>query len=190
LQYAKLAAPRPDRMTPEGSIAADPRSGALSDLRRAVQALRLLVRSPDDLAELSVIDAALLRLSQPARSTGIGIADFDPTRLAGLLQITGPELAPELLARLTEDLTNTQDTLTAAAPSADWKRLREGSHVLISLAGSVGALSLQALSESLNAMAHAQDSDALVDLMPPLDAELAALIRLIRATRPPIGTAR
>ena len=110
-------------------------------------------------------------------------------RLAHLLEITGPGLAPELLARLTEDLTATRDTLAFGAAETDWKRLREGSHVLISLSGSVGALSLQAMSESLNAIAHAQDRPALAALLPPLDAELAALIRLIRATRAPQGPA-
>ena len=61
---------------------------------------------------------------------------------------------------------------------------------LISLSGSVGALSLQAMSESLNAIAHRQDQGALDALMPPLSGELVALIQLIRATRPPYGTAR
>jgi hypothetical protein len=46
------------------------------------------------------------------------------------------------------------------------------------------------MSESLNAIAHRQDDDALDALMPPLTAELVILIQLIRATRPPYGTAR
>lgn len=176
-------------MTRPDTIAADPRAGAIADLRRAVQTLRPLLDSPDDRADLFLIEDAVSRLARPPAAQATGIADFDPSRLASLLQITGPELAAELLARLTEDLTATQDTLSAGAATADWKRLREGSHVLISLSGSVGALSLQALSESLNTVAHAQDRDGLASLMPPLDGELAALIRLIRATRVPTGTA-
>ena len=116
--------------------------------------------------------------------------DFDPARLGHLLDITGPDLAVELLARLTEDLTATRDLLETGAAEADWKHLREGSHVLISLSGSVGALSLQAMSEELNAIAHRQDRNALDALMPPLTGELATLIQLIRATRPPLGTFR
>ena len=46
------------------------------------------------------------------------------------------------------------------------------------------------MSESLNAIAHRQDQGALDALMPPLSGELVALIQLIRATRPPYGTAR
>ena len=135
---------------------------------------------------------------------GVGLADAvvagqDPARpldylralhfLAGL-GARPAALAVELLARLTEDLTATQDLLETGAAEADWKRLREGSHVLISLSGSVGALSLQAMSEDLNAIAHRQDRAALDVLMPPLAGELATLIQLIRATRPPLGNTR
>ncbi len=167
----------------------DPRAGALADLRRAIQALRPHLDTPGDQAELALIEDAALRLAQPVAPPALGIADFDPSRLATLLQITGPALAAELLARLTEDLTTTQDLLAAGSQTGDWKRLREGSHVLISLSGSVGALSLQTMSETLNAIAHAQDATALAALMAPLDAELSALIRLIRATRAPTRTA-
>lgn len=176
-------------MTLSDSSAAGPRAGALADLRRAIQALRPYLSTADDQADLFLIEEAATRLARPKAPTATGIADFDPTRLAHLFQITGPDLAPELLARLTEDLTTTQDILAAGVETADWKRLREGSHVLISLSGSVGALSLQAMSERLNAIAHAQDPDDLSALMPPLTGELSALIRLIRATRAPNGSA-
>lgn len=164
---------------------ADPTIGLLRDLRRLVEALRPHLQGPDQKADLFLIDEALVRLARPRPPVSTGIADFDPGRLTNLLQITGPELGPELLARLTEDLITTQDMLAAGAETDDWKRLREGSHVLISLSGSVGALSLQAMAESLNALAHRQDAEGLAALMPPLDGELSALIRLIKATKAP-----
>ena len=150
----------------------DPMQGPLQELRRAVEALRPFLESPDQQAEFVVIEDALARLSAP-RSATARLADFDPSRLSHLL-----------------DLTATQDLLETGVAQSDWKHLREGSHVLISLSGSVGALSLQAMSESLNAIAHRQDQGALDALMPPLSGELVALIQLIRATRPPYGTAR
>jgi hypothetical protein len=175
-------------MTRPASAPADPMHGPLQDLRRAIEALRPHLATLDQQAELYVIEDALSRLAMPRSSSVTGLGDFDPSRLSYLLEITGPALGPELLARLTEDLTTTQELLETGGPTQDWKRLREGSHVLISLSGSVGALSLQAMSESLNAIAHRQDRDALDALMPPLTNELAALIQLIRATRPPEGT--
>lgn len=186
MHYAKIAAClRRDSMNRSSPAPTAPRAGAIADLRRAVQALRPHLTTADDQADLFLIEDAVARLSRPPDSTTTGIAEFDATRLAHLLQITGPDLAPELLARLTEDLSATEATLSSGAEAADWKRLREGSHVLISLSGSVGALSLQAMAEGLNAFAHAQDRDGISDLMPPLKAELSALIALVRATRAP-----
>lgn len=161
------------------------KSKALNDLRQAVEALRPHLTMPDQQAALVLIDEATARLQDPAPAGPTGLSDFDASRLSHLMTLTGPELAVELLARLNEDLTSTEAQLNLGVATTDWKRLREGSHVLISLSGSVGALSLQAMAENLNAIAHRQDRESLETLMPPLSGELASLIRLIRATQPP-----
>lgn len=158
---------------------------ALAALYQAVAALRPCLDTADDLSVLDQIEDAAARLADPAPPTGPGLKEFDQSRLGHLLEITGPDLAVELLARLNEDLSATEAKLAQAAGDLDWKALREGSHVLISLSGSVGALSLQAMAESLNAIAHDRDQAALDSLMPPLAGELAALIGLIRSTTPP-----
>lgn len=160
---------------------------ALEGLRAAVAALRPHLTTPGQQADLMLIEETIGRLAEPAQAAPVGLMDFDASRLSHLLEITGPDLAIELLARLTEDLVTTQDILDRGAAEADWKRLREGSHVLISLSGSVGALSLQSMAEGLNAIAHRQDREGLAALMPTLDSELASLIQLIRATQPPQG---
>lgn len=166
------------------------KSKALSDLRQAIEALRPHVTSPDEQSALFLIEQTAAGLAETSQHGPAGLMDFDPSRLSHLMEITGPDLAVELLARLTEDLTATQSKLIDGLKAQDWKALREGSHVLISLSGSVGALSLQAMAESLNAIAHGQDFQAVDALMPPLDAELASLIQLIRGTRPTSGGAR
>ena len=162
---------------------------ALSGLYQAVAAVRPFLTTSDEQAALQLIEETMMRLADSAPSLASGLKQFDATRLHHLLQITGPELAAELLARLTEDLTATEAKLAKGAGDLDWKALREGSHVLISLSGSVGAISLQEMAESLNAIAHARDHGALDRLMPPLAGELAVLIRLIRSTKPPEGSA-
>jgi HPt (histidine-containing phosphotransfer) domain-containing protein len=167
----------------------DPRFAALVDLRRAVAELKPHLDTSDQRAELTLIEEAIARLSLNRAPNTNGLREFDSSRLSHLLDLTGPVLARELLMRLTEDLTNTLETLDAGAATDDWKRLREGSHVLISLSGSVGALSLQTMAESLNAIAHRQDHAALPTIMPSLIGELLALIALVRTTRAPDGTA-
>jgi HPt (histidine-containing phosphotransfer) domain-containing protein len=166
------------------------RSKALADLLHAVKALRPHVTSPDDQAALYLIEQTVAGLAETPSPGPVSLMDFDPSRLSHLMEITGPDLAVELLARLTEDLTTTQSKLIDGAATQDWKALREGSHVLISLSGSVGALSLQTMAESLNAIAHGQDAAAVDSLMPALKAELASLIQLIQGTRPARGGTR
>jgi HPt (histidine-containing phosphotransfer) domain-containing protein len=163
------------------------KSKALANLRQAIDALRPHVGSPDEQAALFLIEQTAAGLANTPSHAPVGLMDFDPSRLSHLMEITGPELAVELLARLTEDLTTTQSKLIDGAATQDWKALREGSHVLISLSGSVGALSLQTMAESLNAIAHGQEPAAVDSLMPALEAELVSLIQLIRGTRPASG---
>ncbi|MDM7932982.1 Hpt domain-containing protein [Tabrizicola sp.] len=166
-------------------MTSDPRSIALADLRKAILALAPRLQGTDDLADLSQLQAATDRLSQRARPAASGLRDYDPQRFQRLLELTGPRMAGTLLAHLVDDLSNCRTIMLAGADPADWTALREGTHVLISLAGSVGALSLQALAETLNAAAHRQDSSTVKALVPDLLAELEALIDLVRATPAP-----
>ena len=175
-------------MARRAAIAADAKARALADLRMAAQALLPHLSTPDQQDELQLINDAIARLSrEPAAPAGL--RDFDASRLAHLLDLAGRDFAEELLARLAEDLNTTSDKLTLGATETDWALLRDGSHVLISLAGSVGAISLQGMAETLNALAHRQDREALPALMMPLSGELNALIDLVSQTTP-TGTIR
>lgn len=174
-------------LTAPGAARADRLPQALAALRKAARDLSPLLSSDRQRDALADIEAAIARLdaasAAPVDLPAAGLAEFDAARLNHLLQLTGPDLAQELLARLTEDLTATLRNLDQGAAETDWKRLREGSHVLISLAGSVGALSLQASAETLNAIAHAQDQASLQAILPGLRGELQALIALVPVFR-------
>ncbi|MBL9050182.1 MAG: Hpt domain-containing protein [Tabrizicola sp.] len=170
-------------MTRPGDSTAGSRSEALADLRRAVSVLSAFVDTPSHRVELAVIEEALARLSAEPNPFAAEIGEFDTSRLTHLLDLTGPDLAQELLARLTEDLDAVLHSVEQGTASADWKRLREATHVLISLSGSVGALSLQAMAEELNALAHQQDLAASRTILSPLTRELRALIAYVRATK-------
>lgn len=104
---------------------------------------------------------------------------FDAARLGRLLDLVGPDQAPALLTQLRIDLAACGEQISAARPGPDWNALRDASHVLISLAGSVGATGLHGMAQDLNATAHARDAAALARLLPALSTDLAALIALI-----------
>lgn len=181
LHYAKIPASGVLVTVPR-TLTSRSRSEALDDLRRAVHALSDHYTAPRHRADLDLIDEAVARLAAEPMPAQVAIAEFDASRLAHLMDLTGPDLAQELLARLTEDLGKVLDVVGSDAAASDWKRLREATHVLISLSGSVGALSLQAMAESLNAVAHRQDQPAAAAILPPLSQELRALIAYVGAT--------
>jgi len=71
--------------------------------------------------------------------------------------LPAPTGAPELLDRLIIDLTRVERGIVGATATADTNAIRAETHVLVAVAGAVGAERLQALAEALNAAAHQQD---------------------------------
>lgn len=66
-------------------------------------------------------------------------ADLDESRFRHLLALAGPAVQGELLARLIEDFGAARATLADGLARSDRAAIRSGSHVLIALAGTVGA---------------------------------------------------
>ena len=113
---------------------------------------------------------------------------FDPDRLRRLLDLVGPTEAGSFLAQLDQDLSGCARSIAKAADRQDWTSLREASHVLISLAGSAGALALQAMAEDLNAAANGRNLTAVADLTTALAPDLDRLIAVVRATPNPFAS--
>ena len=85
----------------------------------------------------------------------------------GLMQIASdPKLKPtmaELIEKVVADLQSAQATLAAAVPGLDRTAIRSASHILISVAGAIGAVRLQASACALNALAHGEPSERIAD---------------------------
>lgn len=79
---------------------------------------------------------------------------FDEPRLQALLDMAGPEVARELGRRLLADLAGVARALSAPDATGDRRLLRAQSHILIALAGTIGADSLAADARGLNSLAH------------------------------------
>ncbi len=113
---------------------------------------------------------------------------FEPDRLRRLLDLVGPTEARAFLAQLDSDLSDCARRISAAAVRQDWTALREVSHVLMSLAGSTGALALQSQAEALNTAAHDRNASVLTELYGQLAPDLTRLIDLVRATPDPFAS--
>ena len=118
--------------------------------------------------------------------------EMDPDRFYHLIDIAGPEGAPELLRRLHTDLSDVERALVQAiaasatpAGEPDWAEIRAQSHVLIALSGAVGAEGLMQLARTLNASVHRRDLVALDEMGPALLEKLDNLIHFIALQSPP-----
>ncbi len=88
-------------------------------------------------------------------------SQVDEARIDELMQIAGPTDAAELLDRLVSDLGRVQQKLAETTEVTDRAIIRAESHVLISLAGAIGAQGLYQLAKTLNAAAHRGDLTAM-----------------------------
>ena len=122
-------------------------------------------------------------------------AAMDESRLSRLLTLAGPVVADELLTRLDQDLDRVARTLSLALAQGDLPAVRAQTHVLIGLAGTIGALALEADARALNAAAHLPDQSlpdqSLPDsLVRPVLSGLQALRALVAARRATAKAAR
>ncbi|MFT3972622.1 MAG: response regulator [Amaricoccus sp.] len=100
--------------------------------------------------------AAAAAEAAPAAVAGpvIDQATFD-----ALAEAIGADTMAELVEKVVADLQSAQAALTAATPQLERAAIRSASHILISVAGAVGAVRLQASARALNTLAHGEAAD-------------------------------
>ncbi len=152
---------------------------AMSDI---VGGLRLIGEGgmdPETALQLERVRAASDGMARMLATMGAGVevvADGGAA-LARLLQIAGPG-AGELLSRLSTDLARVETDISHGINRSDRATLRSATHVLIALAGTVGAARLQRLAESLDRAA--EDARGLV--LERIGAVTLTLLRRLRGS--------
>ncbi len=94
----------------------------------------------------------------------VSLADDPVADLAvfdALCAAIGPGMMEELLDKVVADLSQARGELEGALSPLDCKPILSSSHILISVAGAIGAVRLQACARALNTAAHAEDSRSL-----------------------------
>lgn len=119
-------------------------------------ATAILPKPLGDIAAVAVAVSAAVDRSRGGDGSdpADALPQLDQTRFDHLMQIAGPQGAAELLARLDTDLRGVARGLDRALEEADWAAVRADTHVLVALAGAVGAARLHAKAEALNRAAH------------------------------------
>lgn len=149
---------------------------AAEGLRPALQALAW---------QAGALAASLAQEESPPRTTDP--AGLDPSVLEGLLALAGPDMAPALLSQIRIDLREAGDGIASGIDRADWEQIRRHSHVLISVAGSVGAMALHHRAEAVNSAAHAADLDALRHLAAEIGPAIARINDRLANLGAPVG---
>lgn len=120
---------------------------------------------------------------------GDGMLEFDRARYRRLIEIAGVDSAQELIERLLSDLRQVERGLLRGLAEPSTAEIRAQTHVLVALAGAVGATGLQHLAEALNAAAHTEAPAEIAELGARTLAQLGQLSRFIAAQeaagRPP-----
>jgi len=92
-----------------------------------------------------------------------GAPAVDEARFQRLLAMAGDGIAGDLISQLHTDLKTAHQNLKAACDVGDWPDIRAQSHVIMGLAGTVGAGALYGFASRLNATALGPAADLHLD---------------------------
>lgn len=161
-----------------GDAITDPaaEAAALAAMLARIDAGRL---DADSLAALEQARGSAARLASALCADEAPLRDRE--RYLRLMELAGAEAAQELLERLAEDLARVERGLSRALSGPDAAEVRSETHVLIALAGAVGATPLQRLAEALNAAAHRDAAEEMARLGATTLDQLGRLARFIAA---------
>lgn len=110
-----------------------------------------------------------------------GDEDFDERRFVALFRMAGPEGARELADRLDKDLTMISQALSSVQLRPDHQVLSAQRHMLMAIAGTIGANQLYRLSERLNGISRAPEGAELAEFLVEIQRLLTFLIHRVRS---------
>lgn len=108
-------------------------------------------------------------------------AVIDRTVYDGLAGLVGPAAMADLLGKVDTDLQSAAQRLEKAGDGPDLDEARAVSHILISVAGTIGAVKAQELAQAINRAGHAGDRDAVSRDIRELLTETGRVIDFVRA---------
>lgn len=106
---------------------------------------------------------------------------IDESIYQGLVQSIGGDAMAELLGKVDADIRSAQGRLSQGLETGDIGEIRSASHILISVAGAIGATRLRKGAKDVNAAAHQGDLERVRDLASNLSRELEVLLEEVAA---------
>lgn len=105
-----------------------------------------------------------LQASQQSANNETSGDTIDTQIYQSLRETIGAESMGELLEKVVEDIRSVKEGLISGERDEDLQVIRSSTHILISVAGAIGATSLQSSAERLNAAANANNDMAIAQL--------------------------
>jgi len=109
--------------------------------------------------------------------------DIDMGVFDGLIAVIGADSSDEFLERVEADLADVRLRIRNGAKAGDLSEIRAGAHILISVAGAIGARTLQTIAEGLHARAAAGDIEGARVMVKEGDPEFMAVAAFIYRRR-------
>lgn len=127
-------------------------------------------------------DGVAARAAPPSTARAAsGAAMIDRSTYAALAQAVGPAAMSDLLGKVDSDLRAAAGRLERAVAGADIEETRAVSHILISVAGAIGAVKAQEMARVLNRAAHGGDTAAIKRDASELLAETLRVVDFVQA---------
>jgi CheY-like chemotaxis protein len=123
------------------------------------------------------VEAPVAVKADPRKATPATNGPVAADTYQALADAIGPEAMADLLGKIDADLAKAESEIRSGAADHDKAVLSGASHVLISVAGAIGAEKLQKLAQRLNAAVHGRGGEDVSELSP----ELLKHIEVLRA---------
>lgn len=125
-----------------------------------------------------------------AAPAGLPVTAIDRGIYDALAETIGRDSIGELIDKVAEDLVQVKHGIAEGASAHDMQRIRANTHILVSVAGAIGATGLQHLAGRLNAAAHAASDQTVTTLADECIAGIAEAEAFLFRERDGIGQAR
>lgn len=97
----------------------------------------------------------------------------------GLVGAIGPGQLNELLGKVDADISSAYDRMRKGIAGSDTEEVREATHIMMAVAGAIGASGLQMLSQRLNRAAH-EAPETMAEIGAEAGAEAERVLRFVR----------
>lgn len=129
----------------------------------------------------SIVQRRSVAAAAAAGNAGTRGPEIDRATYDALASAVGQDAFSDLLSKVDGDMTDAYGRMTRAISESDMSELRAATHILMSVAGAIGAVGLQGMAQRLNRAAHEDDEATIRDVGASAIGEGKRVISFVRS---------